>query len=92
LRAAIIEHRDLFDDGCFFLELQNHGLPEQMRVIERFTLDPESMQLTREYAVTDPVYLAEPYTGQDIVLVSETRFERHPCEELTYEFTEGGAE
>jgi hypothetical protein len=61
---------------------------EQMRIIERFTLDPETQSMTREYVVTDPVYLAEPYTGQDIVLLSETPFEQHPCEELTFEFAQ----
>ena len=65
---------------------------EQMHVVERFTLDPETMQLMRQYTVTDPVYLAQPYTGQDIVLVSQTPFERHPCEELTWEFTEEGSQ
>ena len=54
----------------------------------RFTLAPETHAMTREYTVTDPVYLAEPYTGQDIVLLSETPFEEHPCEELTFEFSE----
>ena len=65
---------------------------EQMHVVERFTLNPDTRELLREYVVTDPVYLAQPYTGQDIVLVSETPFEVHPCEELTYEFTEEGAD
>jgi len=63
---------------------------EQLHVIERFTLDPDSMALRREYTAEDPVYLAQPYTGSDTVLVSETPFERHPCEELTYEFTSEG--
>ena len=64
---------------------------EQLHVVERFTLNPETRELLREYTVTDPVYLAQPYTGQDIVLVSQTPFEVHPCEELTFEFTEEGS-
>ncbi len=64
---------------------------EELHIVERFTLNPETHAMTREYSVTDPVYLAEPYTGQDIVLLSETPFEAHPCEELTYEFTDEGA-
>ena len=35
LRRRIIEHRDLFEPGCFFLEIQKHGIPEQDRVLER---------------------------------------------------------
>lgn len=62
-----------------------------LHIVERFTLDTDEITLTREYTATDPVYLAEPYTGQDIVLLSETPFERHPCEELTFEFIEGNA-
>lgn len=64
---------------------------DQLHIVERFTLDPETTAMRREYVVEDPVYLAEPYTGSDTVLVSETPFERHPCEELTYEFTSEGA-
>ncbi|HEX7082173.1 MAG TPA: DUF6152 family protein [Gammaproteobacteria bacterium] len=60
---------------------------DQLHIVERFTLDPETFALKREYTAEDPVYLAEPYTGSDTVFPSETPFERHPCEELTYEFT-----
>jgi hypothetical protein len=60
---------------------------EQLHVAERFTLDPATFALKREYTAEDPVYLAAPYTGSDIVLLSETPFEKQPCTELTYEFT-----
>ncbi len=59
---------------------------EQMHVVERFTLNPETMALRREYRVTDPVYLAAPYEGADTVYLSETPFELEPCVELTPEF------
>jgi hypothetical protein len=36
------------------------------------------------------VYLAAPYTGQDVVLLSETPVEKQPCAELTVEFTRPG--
>jgi hypothetical protein len=60
---------------------------EQLHVVERFTLDPATFALKREYTAEDPVYLAAPYTGSDTVLLSETPFEKQPCVELTYEFT-----
>jgi hypothetical protein len=61
----------------------------QLHIVERFTLDSETLALKREYSAEDPVYLAAPYAGTDTVLLSETLFERHPCQELTYEFSTG---
>jgi hypothetical protein len=63
---------------------------EQLHVVERFTLDPQTFALRREYTVEDPVYLAAPYTGSDTVLLSDTPFEKQPCAELTFEFTQRG--
>ena len=62
----------------------------QLHVVERFTLDPTTFALKREYTAEDPVYLAAPYTGQDTVLLSEVPFEKQPCAELTFEFTQPG--
>jgi hypothetical protein len=62
---------------------------DQLHVVERFTLDPATFALRRDYTAEDPVYLAAPYTGSDTVLLAETPFEKHPCEELTYEFKSG---
>jgi hypothetical protein len=59
---------------------------DKLHVVERFTLDPETFTLKREYTVEDPVYLAAPYTGSDTVLLSDTPFEKQPCQELTFEF------
>ncbi|HHX83519.1 MAG TPA: hypothetical protein GX696_11140 [Pseudomonadaceae bacterium] len=59
---------------------------EQLHVVERFTLDPGTFSLQREYIATDPVYLAQPYQGTDIVLLSSVPYEKHPCVELTPEF------
>ncbi len=61
---------------------------EEMRVIERYTLDTDDWSITREYSVTDPVYLAEPYEGWDIVYLSDVPYEKHECVELTPEFIE----
>ncbi len=35
LEQCVREHRDMFEPGCFFLELQKHGIPEQDRILER---------------------------------------------------------
>ena len=59
---------------------------EQMHIVERFTLDTEKMALTREYSVTDPVYLAAPYASYDVMYLSDVPFEEQPCNEMTPEF------
>jgi hypothetical protein len=63
---------------------------EQMHVVEIFTVGKDSitgnLQLTREFNVMDPVYLAAPYHGVDVMLLSSVPFESHPCQELTPEF------
>jgi hypothetical protein len=63
---------------------------DKLHIVERFTLDPKTFALKREYTVEDPVYLAAPYTGQDTVLLSDTPFEKQRCAELTFEFTQPG--
>src|SRR5690606_37133384 len=35
----------------------------ELRVVERFTLDPETMEMRREYVAEDPMYFASPYVG-----------------------------
>jgi len=63
---------------------------DQLHVVERFTLDPETLALKREFLAEDPVYLTAPFTSFDTVLLSDVPFERHPCEELTPEFANPG--
>jgi len=59
---------------------------KDLHVVERFSLDTKTMALRREYTATDPVYLATPYQGADIVLLSDTPFEQPLCKEMTPEF------
>jgi hypothetical protein len=63
---------------------------DQLHIVERFTLDPKTFALKREYRAEDPVYLTAPYTGSDTVLLSDTPFEKQRCEELTFEFQGAG--
>ena len=35
LRKEIEEYNGIFDPGCFFLEIQDHGLPEQQKILEK---------------------------------------------------------
>jgi hypothetical protein len=59
---------------------------ELMHIVERFTLDPETMALRRDYSVTDPVYLAEPYESYDVMYLSDVPFQAQPCNDMTPEF------
>lgn len=59
---------------------------EQLHLVERFTLNPETMALRREYSATDPIYLAGPYAGADTVYLSETPYVYEGCKEMTPEF------
>jgi hypothetical protein len=59
---------------------------DQLHIVERLFLDPETMALTREYVAEDPVYFTDRYTGSDTVLVADVPYVAHPCDELAYEF------
>lgn len=55
---------------------------DQLRVVERFTLDPKTMRLTREYQATDPVYLKGTYSGRDVVQPADAPYAKDNCKEL----------
>jgi hypothetical protein len=57
-----------------------HG--DQMEITERFTMSEDGNELTREYTVVDPVYLAEPYSHRNSSLYTTDPFIPYECEEL----------
>ncbi|HEX5226343.1 MAG TPA: DUF6152 family protein [Bryobacteraceae bacterium] len=57
---------------------------DKMHVVERFTLDPKKMALTRSYTVEDPVYLKGKYTGEDTILPADAPFNPGACKELNF--------
>ncbi|HLF09716.1 MAG TPA: DUF6152 family protein [Gammaproteobacteria bacterium] len=59
---------------------------DQLHVIERFSLDPETLALKRDYVAEDPVYFVDQYVGADTVLVADVPYVAHPCDELAPEF------
>lgn len=61
---------------------------DQLHIVERYTLDTTTMALVRNYTAEDPVYLTQPNTGRDTVLLSEVPFEKQICKEMTPEFKE----
>ena len=56
-----------------------HG--DKLRVVERFTLDPQTMKLTRAYTATDPDYLRGTYSGSDVVEVADQPYASDSCKE-----------
>ncbi len=57
---------------------------DRLHVVERFTLDPATMALKRDYVAEDPVNFTDQYTGTDIVMPADAPFAEDRCEELTY--------
>ena len=56
-----------------------HG--DKLHVVERFTLDPQTMKLTRTYTATDPDYLKGEYKGQDVVEIADQPYTEDNCKE-----------
>jgi len=55
---------------------------DKLHVVERFSLDPAKMSLTRSYSAEDPVYLKGPYTGSDTIFPADAPFNPGKCKEL----------
>ena len=58
----------------------------ELHVVERFTLDPETMALKRDYAAEDALYFADPYVGSAVVFPADAQFAVDQCKELAYEY------
>ncbi len=57
---------------------------DKLHVVERFSLDPNKMALTRNYVAEDPVYLKGSYTGSDTILVADAPYNPGKCQELNF--------
>ncbi|HSC16126.1 MAG TPA: hypothetical protein VLI71_13470, partial [Gammaproteobacteria bacterium] len=55
---------------------------DRLRVVERFSLDPQTFMLTRAYEATDPVYLQGTYTGRDVIQIADAPYTEDNCREL----------
>ena len=61
---------------------------EQLHIVERYSLNPDTFALTRNYVATDPVYFSDQWIGSDTVLVADVPYVAHECDQLTFEFLE----
>jgi len=63
---------------------------DKLHVVERFTLNPTSLELTRGIVAEDPVYFAEKYVDTDSVLPADAPFRVEACKELAPEYQQTG--
>jgi hypothetical protein len=54
---------------------------DKLHVVERFTLDPKTMELTRQWEAEDPVYLKGKATGRDVVQPADASYTEDDCKE-----------
>src|SRR5688572_8529832 len=57
---------------------------DRLHVVERFTLDPATAALKRDYTAEDPVNFTDQYAGSDVVMPADAPYAEDRCEELTY--------
>jgi hypothetical protein len=62
----------------------------ELHVVERFTLDPETLALRREYVADDPLYFVNEYVSGDTVLPADAPFAVDACKELAFEYQPAG--
>jgi hypothetical protein len=55
-----------------------------LSTVERFSLDPDKMQLTRSYTAEDPVYFKGQFAGSDVIGVADLPYKPDPCKELGF--------
>jgi hypothetical protein len=58
-------------------------LSDQAHIVERFSLAPDGMTLTRDYVVEDPLYLKQPFSGRDVMRASKEPYTPYECVELS---------
>ncbi len=54
---------------------------EALELTERFSLDPATQQLKREYEAADPLFFREPYKGADVLLPSNVPYQPDACDD-----------
>ena len=62
----------------------------KLHVIERFTLNPTTLELTREIVAEDPDYFVDKYVDTDSVLPADAPFKVEACKELAPEYQQTG--
>jgi hypothetical protein len=74
------------DTTNFLPGFLNFPIPssDKLHIVERFTLDPQTMKLTRAWTLEDPVYLKGQAKGQDVVEPADQPYTRDACKEQQF--------
>jgi hypothetical protein len=59
---------------------------DKLHVVERFTLNPTTLELTRGIVAEDPLYFEDKYVDSDSVLPADAPFKVEACKELAPEY------
>jgi hypothetical protein len=54
---------------------------DKLHVVERFTVDPKTWRMTRQWEAEDPIYLKGKATGQDVIDVADASYTEDTCKE-----------
>lgn len=57
---------------------------DDLHVVERFSLDPDRVALTRSYIAEDARYFVGQLSGSDTIYPADVPFSPDPCNELTF--------
>lgn len=69
----------------FIARTSNLMYSEELHVEERFTLDFETMTLTRTYIAEDPLYFVGEYRGTDRLQIADIPYQPYDCDDRTRE-------
>jgi hypothetical protein len=59
-----------------------HG--QKLHVVERFSLDPKTFRLTRQYTAEDPEFFKGQISGQDVVMPADAEYTSDDCKEQQF--------
>jgi hypothetical protein len=59
-----------------------HG--QKLHVVERFSLDPKTFRLTRQYTAEDAEYFKGQISGQDVVMPADAPYTEDDCKDLQF--------
>jgi hypothetical protein len=57
---------------------------DKLHIVERFTLNPNTMKVTRAYTADDSVYLKGQYTGSDVLQVADAPYDPGKCKDTSF--------
>jgi hypothetical protein len=57
---------------------------DKLHIVERFSLDPNTMKVTRAYTAEDSVYLKGQYTGSDVLQVADAPYDPGKCKDTSF--------